>query len=131
MFSQACVKNSVHRGCPGPGLGGSAQGGVQAQAKGMCIPACTEADPPPQQTATAADGMHPSGMHSCLLMSFLSNMIISILSIQSNPGAHEKLNSTITLSSAEIVQSTLCNYFIIGEQHVVNILLNCLLLGKV
>ena len=28
-----------------------------------CIPACTET--PPQQTATAADGTHPTGMHSC------------------------------------------------------------------
>ena len=38
-------------GCPGPGPGG-------------CIPACTEADTP-QQTATAEDGTHPTGMHSC------------------------------------------------------------------
>ena len=29
------------------------------------IPACTEA-PSPQQTATAADGTRPTGMHSCL-----------------------------------------------------------------
>ena len=40
------------------------RGAVQAQAQG-CIPACTEADPPPQQTATAAGGMYPTGMHSC------------------------------------------------------------------
>ena len=26
------------------------------------------ADPPPQQTATAADGTHPTGMHSCCLL---------------------------------------------------------------
>ena len=90
MFSQACVKNSVHRG--------------------VCIPACTRAEtpslgrhPPPEQTppcpvhagihtptqcmlgytntpplpsafwdipplpptATAGDGTHPTGMHSC------------------------------------------------------------------
>ena len=25
--------------------------------------------PPPQQTATAADGAHPTGMHSCSFMS--------------------------------------------------------------
>ena len=37
MFSQACVKNSVHRG--GGGVAG--------------------------ETATAADGTHPIGMHSC------------------------------------------------------------------
>ena len=59
MFSQACVKNSVHRG--------------------GCIPACTGADiPPPGRqtspgkqtspppTATAADGTHHTGMLSCL-----------------------------------------------------------------
>ena len=51
MFSQACVKNSVHRG----------EG---------CIPAWTGADThpplsPPPPTATAAGGMHPTGMHSC------------------------------------------------------------------
>ena len=50
MFSQACVKNSVHEGC---------------------IPACAGADSlpwadTPQQTAIAADGTHPTGMHSCL-----------------------------------------------------------------
>ena len=28
------------------------------------IPACTEADPS-GETATATDGMHPTGMHSC------------------------------------------------------------------
>ena len=31
---------------------------------GGCIPACTEASTP-QPTATAADGTHPTGMHSC------------------------------------------------------------------
>ena len=29
------------------------------------LPACIEADPPPGETATAADGTHPTGMHSC------------------------------------------------------------------
>ena len=42
----------------GSGPGGSALGG------GGGIPACTEADPP-GETAPAADGMHPTGMHSC------------------------------------------------------------------
>ena len=47
-------------------LGGSAPGGVYSQGGG--IPAYTEADPPPLpqgETATAADGTHPTGMHSC------------------------------------------------------------------
>ena len=30
---------------------------------GVCLSACW--DTPPQQTATAADGTHPTGMHSC------------------------------------------------------------------
>ena len=41
MFSQACVKNSVQ--------GGSMHG------RGECVAG---------ETATAADGMHPTGMHS-------------------------------------------------------------------
>ena len=52
MFLHLSVSHSVHGGgCPGPGPGG-------------CILTCTEADTP-QQTATAADGTHPTGMHSC------------------------------------------------------------------
>ena len=73
MFSEACVKNSVHRGCvqarpgggcpggcpgPGPGPGGCLPGGgVQVQA--------LRQTPTPQQIATAADGTHPTGMHAC------------------------------------------------------------------
>ena len=43
-------------------------GVVSSPRQGVCIPACTEADthtPSPQQTATAVDGTHPTGMHSC------------------------------------------------------------------
>ena len=62
IFSQACVKNSVH------GAGG------------VCLSACWDTPPgqtpsPPPGTpcpvhagidmATAADGTHPTGMHSC------------------------------------------------------------------
>ena len=46
MFSQACVKNYVHRG-------------VHPRADTP-----RWADPHPE-TATAADGTHPTGMHSC------------------------------------------------------------------
>ena len=31
---------------------------------------------PSEQTATAADGTHPTGMHSCLLMNFLMNVYV-------------------------------------------------------
>ena len=53
-------RDAWFQGVPGPYLvpGGSAPGGVW-------YPTCTEADPPPGQTATAADGMHPIGMYSC------------------------------------------------------------------
>ena len=71
-----------HGGSAGP-AGGSALGGClvggRVCSRGVCwgvpgsgglllgmgIPACAEADPPPAgETATAADGMHPTGMHS-------------------------------------------------------------------
>ena len=45
------VSRSRPGGCPGPGPGG------------LCIPTCTETATP-QQTATAVDGTHPTGMHS-------------------------------------------------------------------
>ena len=56
MFLQACVKNSVH--------GGSRQ---TPPPSGRHLP---QADTPlvrqtPPETATAADGTHPTGMHSC------------------------------------------------------------------
>ena len=47
MFSQACVKNSVHRGMHGRvACVARVGGGVK--------------------TAIAVDGTHPTGMHSCL-----------------------------------------------------------------
>ena len=52
MFSQACVKNSVHRGA------------------GMYIPACNGhggVHTPPKM-ATAAGGTHLTGMHSCFVI---------------------------------------------------------------
>ena len=45
----ACSQGVCSEGVPVPG--------------GAGIPACTEADPP-GETATAADGTHPTGMHS-------------------------------------------------------------------
>ena len=56
-------------GGPRPTFGGVSRS--RARPRG-CIPACTEADPPPpQQTANAADGTHPTGMHSCLHVLYL------------------------------------------------------------
>ena len=43
---------------------------------GVGIPACTEADPPPErEKATAADDTHPTGMHSC----FVTFVSVSLL----------------------------------------------------
>ena len=42
---------------PGPG-------GVPGPGGRVGIPGCTEADPPGEM-ATASDGTHPTGMHSC------------------------------------------------------------------
>ena len=65
-------------GSPGPHPGGSWgvwPGGSPGPHLGGCIsqdPAFTEADTPlPQQMATAAGGMHPTGMDSCLHHKFL------------------------------------------------------------
>ena len=43
--------------------------GVSRPTPGGCIPACSEAHPPPW-TATAAGGTHPTGMHSCYFSLF-------------------------------------------------------------
>ena len=68
MFSQVCVKNSIHRrGC----VSSMQQAGVytprrQTPSLGRHIP---QADPPPgrhpAKMATEAGSVHPTGMHSC------------------------------------------------------------------
>ena len=65
IFSQAFVKNSVG-GVPAPGLGGGvpAPGGLVLG--GACSGGCLVEIP---RTVTAAGGTHPTGMHSCLLLS--------------------------------------------------------------
>ena len=88
IFSQACVKNSVHRGdacsrvgavpAPGgvPGLGGGAcsQGGACSRGGACSLGSCLALGVPalegvpgrdPPGTATAVGGTHPTGMHSC------------------------------------------------------------------
>ena len=53
------------RGCLVPGVcSGGVPGPGGSAPRRVGIPACTEADPP-GETATAADGTHPTGMHSC------------------------------------------------------------------
>ena len=62
MFSQACVKNSIHRG------GGVHPPGQTPPEQTPPLYRHPRADTPPHppgQMATAADGTHPTGMHSC------------------------------------------------------------------
>ena len=55
MFSQVCVKNSVH-GVGVRGRGHCVVGQEACVARGGCVAG---------ETAIAADGTHPTGMHSC------------------------------------------------------------------
>ena len=64
IFSEACVKNSVHRGVLGPG--GSAAGG--AWSGGFWSRRGVPGGDPPM--ATAVGSMHPTGMHSCKRMRY-------------------------------------------------------------
>ena len=79
IFSEACVKNSVHRGggisrpTPRGRLGGLAGGaglqahtwGVSRPRLGVCVFQHALRQTPQQQMATAAGSTHPTGMHSC------------------------------------------------------------------
>ena len=58
MFSQACVKNSVHRVGGGMHGGGGVhgKGGMCGEGGGSCVAG---------EMATAVDVTHPTGMHSC------------------------------------------------------------------
>ena len=64
------VEGSGQEGCLGPDPGegwGLGAGQLQAQAwVGVSQHALRQTSPAPPQTATAADGTHPTGMHSCL-----------------------------------------------------------------
>ena len=53
-------------GCPGPSPGGCLPRGVSRPRPGGVCPRGGPTPPPPQQTATAGDGTHPTGMHSCI-----------------------------------------------------------------
>ena len=65
IFSEACVKNSVHMGgggrLPQWMLGYTTPHPLGRHRPGRQPPGQT----PPGQTATSADGTHPTGMHSC------------------------------------------------------------------
>ena len=91
MFSQACVKNSVHRGdvcqthtpprADTPWIDAPRQKPLGRHPLGRHPhgqtpqtgrhPPFRGRHPSHQQTATAADGMHPTGMHSCVFLILL------------------------------------------------------------
>ena len=54
-------------GCPGPGPGG------------CVLQRALRQTPPPQQTATAADGTYPTGMHSCFKLHVHPLIIVIII----------------------------------------------------
>ena len=81
------------RGLTRGGLQVHTQRGLQAHTRGVsrptpgrvCIPACTEADPPLWLMATAAGGTHPTGMHSCHLYDFTLIFVITCIISLSAP----------------------------------------------
>ena len=69
MFLHLSVSHSVRGGCPGagPGVSRPRPRGSQARGRGQAPGGVSQhalRQTPPQQTATAADGMHPTGIHS-------------------------------------------------------------------
>ena len=60
MFSQACVKNSVHRGRGVYGEGVHGGGGMHGSGECVMGGGCMA-----RETTTAADDTVPTGMHSC------------------------------------------------------------------
>ena len=72
MFSKVCVQNSVHRGevdSPKadtfPGRHPTGQTPPGRHPSGQTPPGQTAPRAPHHQTVTAAEDMHPTGMHSC------------------------------------------------------------------
>ena len=72
VFTPVCL--STVGGCLFPGFV-CFQWGFVLPRGGVCLSACWDTTPSPQQMATAADGTHPTGKHSCIEsgFSFCSN----------------------------------------------------------
>ena len=65
MFSQASVKNSVHRG------GGCIPAYLWADTSKADIPPGRNTPPPALRDSQQEGGMHPTGMHSCLIAKYV------------------------------------------------------------
>ena len=62
----ACLAGGSAPGGSAPGAACSGGGGLLRGGGGACFHGgCLLGDPPRKQTAAVADGMHPTGMHSC------------------------------------------------------------------
>ena len=72
----------VSRGVPA--LGGCLLPGGGACSWGVPAPGGCGGDPPDQQTATVADGMHPTGMQSCLTLLLCYQLILDLDSTKIN-----------------------------------------------
>ena len=75
MFSRACVKNSVHRGWVSIPPWQTTRGRHPHWADTPL----GKHPPPPNQTATAADGTLPTGMHSCLKVKIIGDQNLTLL----------------------------------------------------
>ena len=116
---------SVHRGGSGlvlgggggsglwgegvPALGGCLLQGVSAPGGGVCSGGCllcTEAAPHLGETATAADGTHPTGMHSCEKCFSYETQKIIVHEVRFNPHevilSIEKLGISQCLDQSEV-----------------------------
>ena len=70
VFTRVC--HSVHGGVPGPG---GVPGSRGVCSRGGVVSQHALRQTPPGQTATAADGTHPTGMHSCCTGVFIAQAL--------------------------------------------------------
>ena len=84
IFSEACVKNSVHRG-GGAWSGGSGPRGGSLVSSGGGVSGLRggPGGNPIPGTATASGGTHPTGMYSCWDITTVSDNAVDILSLWS------------------------------------------------
>ena len=99
VFTRVC--HSVHGGgclvLGGLLRGGLLQGGVASQH-------ALRQTPPPRETATAADGSHPTGMHSCLNYYFSSGNLSQV----QFPFGDSRSGICTTLFLYEFIQHLIC-----------------------
>ena len=74
---QVISQHALQQGVGVPAPGGSAPGGSACSQGGLLQGGgCSQGETPRKQTATIADGTHPTGMHSCFHPTFRDYEII-------------------------------------------------------